>query len=67
MTKFESWGSDKGDLTNAVWLTTDEEWAESPGMASAGNYNGTPDQTVVVLIPRSLVVDAGGELPLGPD
>ena len=67
VTKFETWGSDKGDLTNSVWLTTDEKWAESPGMASAGNYNGTPDQTVVVLIPRSLVVDAGGELPLGPD
>ena len=67
VTKFETWGSDKGDLTNAVWLTTDEKWAESPGMASAGNYNGTPDQTVVILIPRSLVVDAGGEFPLGPD
>ena len=67
VTKFETWGSDKGDLTNAVWLTTDEEWAESPDMASAGNYNGTPDQTAVVLIPRSLVVDAGGEFPLGPD
>ena len=67
VTKFEAWGSDKGDLTNSVWLTTDEEWAESPDMASAGNYNGTPDQTVVVLIPRSLVVDAGGEFPIGPD
>ena len=67
VTKFETWGSDKGDLTNAVWLTTDEEWAESPDMASAGNHNGTPDQTVVVLIPRSLVVDAGGEFPIGPD
>lgn len=67
VTKFETFGSDKGDLTNAVWLTTDEKWAESPDMASAGNYNGTPDQTVVVLIPRSLVVDAGGEYPLGPD
>ena len=67
VTKFETWGSDKGDLTNAVWLTTDEEWAESPDMASAGNYNGTPDQTAVVLIPRSLVVDAGGEFPIGPD
>lgn len=67
VTKFETWGSDKGDLTNSVWLTTDEKWAESPDMASAGNYNGTPDQTVVVLIPRSLVVDAGGEFPIGPD
>lgn len=67
VTKFETWGSDKGDLTNAVWLTTDEKWAESPDMASAGNYNGTPDQTVVVLIPRSLVADAGGEYPIGPD
>lgn len=67
VTKFETWGSDKGDLTNAVWLTTDEEWAESPDMASAGTHNGTPDQTVVVLIPRSLVVDAGGEFPIGPD
>lgn len=67
VTKFETWGSDKGDLTNSVWLTTDEEWAESPDMASAGTHNGTPDQTVVVLIPRSLVVDAGGEFPIGPD
>ena len=67
VTKFETWGSDKGDLTNSVWLTTDEKWAESPDMASAGTHNGTPDQTVVVLIPRSLVVDAGGEFPIGPD
>lgn len=64
--KFDSYGSDKGDLSNAVWLTTDESWANSDARASAGHYNGEPDQTVVVLIPKNLIVDAGSEHPSAP-
>lgn len=63
---FSSYGSDKGDLTDAVWLTTDEKWASSKSKASAGHYNGEPDQTVVVLLPKSLIADGGGEQPLAP-
>lgn len=70
-TEFISYGSDKGDLNNAVWLTTDKGWADSDEAATANAFNGEPDQTLVVLIPKSLIVDAGGERPpfdpeLGP-
>ena len=60
---FDSYGSDKGDLKDAVWLTTDEEWAEGKERASAQAYNGAPEQTVVIPIKRSLIVDGGGEQP----
>lgn len=63
---FSSYGSDKGDLTDAVWLTTDEKWTTGKAKASAGNYNGEPDQTVVVLLPKSMIVDGGGEQPIAP-
>ena len=62
-TAFDSYGSDKGDLTDAVWLTTDKEWAESMEKSSAGTNNGAPDQTIVIPIKKSLIVDAGGERP----
>ena len=63
VTKFESYGSDKGDLTNAVWLTTDEAWVEGPEKATAGSNNGAPDNTVVIPVKKSLIVDGGGEHP----
>lgn len=65
-TKFESYGSDKGDLTDAVWLTTDKNWAEGGEKSSAGAYNGDPDKLVIIPIKKSLIVDAGGEFPSAP-
>lgn len=61
---FDSYGSDKGNLRNSVWLTTDEAWSESKELASARDINGAPDQRVVIPIRRDLIVDAGGEFPL---
>lgn len=62
-TEFVSYGSDKGDLTNAVWLTTDKEWAEGPERSSAGTSHGTPEHTIVIPIKKSLIVDGESEFP----